>query len=153
MYASIVVNSTTTIPTKIIRKNELLTVYLISSTICSKKKKLNHFSCNLPHCRVVVWFPHQKRLSVLLGSRPLVSSSHQEHRAQGPPFCTVAETQHTYFIFIFRITGTCYINSSTQTHTCVPFKYESVSFSRSMSASPKRPFWDEKKDTTEIYTL
>lgn len=32
----------------------------------------------------------------------------------------------------------------TQTHTCVPFMYESVSFSRSMSASPKRPFWDEK---------
>lgn len=53
----------------------------------------------IPHCLAAVQFPRQKRPSALPGSRPLVCSSHLERRVLGPPFCTVAETYHT-FIFL-----------------------------------------------------
>lgn len=40
-----------------------------------------------------------------------------------------------------------------ETHTCVPLMYESVSFSRSMSASPKRPFCNGREKETRLWNI
>lgn len=47
----------------------------------------------LPRCPAAEWFPPRKTPSGLHESRPLACSCRPELRVQGPPFCTVTQTQ------------------------------------------------------------